>query len=130
MKIEIQYIKEAKRIIDNYNAAISELGIFETTLAENKRLLLDMKSSIEKLKQSNDTDLLKKQKVFDVMSGYDKEIDRLQDVMLPYVTKLETLKKDSNILYGILKEKYPGATDKQLQEHIFEQLEEMKKTLS
>ena len=128
MKIEKQYIKEAKRIIDNYNTAIAELGIFEKTLSENKEVLLKLKDDIEKIKQDDDTDLLKKQKLFDIMSGYDMEIDRLQEIMLPYITLLKTLKKDSTLLYGILKEKYPGATDKQLQEEIFNQLEQDKKT--
>ena len=71
--------------------------------------------------------MLKKQKLAGVMNGYDKEIGRLQDIMLPYIAQLEKLKKDSNILYGVLKEKYPGASDKQLQEQIFRQLEEEKK---
>lgn len=127
MKIEEQYIKESARIIKNYNSVIEYLADFEKSLSENKEMLLKLKDDIDALKNSNGTDLLKKQKLAEVMNGYDKEIGRLQDIMLPYIAKLEKLKKDSNILYGVLKEKYPGASDKQLQEQIFRQLEEEKK---
>ncbi len=127
MKIEQQYIKESARIIKNYNSVIEYLADFEKSLSENKEMLLKLKDDIDALKNSNGTDLLKKQKLAEVMNGYDKEIGRLQDIMLPYIAKLEKLKKDSNILYGVLKEKYPGASDKQLQEQIFRQLEEEKK---
>jgi len=127
MNIEPQYIKESARIIKNYNNIIAELAVFEKTLGENKDMLLKLKDDIDALKNSKGTDLLKKQKLAGVMNGYDKEIGRLQDIMLPYIAQLEKLKKDSNILYGVLKEKYPGASDKQLQEQIFRQLEEEKK---
>jgi GTPase involved in cell partitioning and DNA repair len=124
MRIEPQYIKESERIIKNYNTVIAELAVFEKTLSENKDLLLKLKDDIDDLKNSKGTELLKKQKLFEVMNGYDKEIVRLQDIMLPYVAKLEKLKKESSILYKILKEKHPGASDKQLQAQIFKQLDE------
>lgn len=129
MIIEARYIVESKRIIDNYNKAIGELQIYENTLSQNKNILIKMKNDIEKIKQTDDTDLLKKQRLFEVMSGYDKDIERLKTIIEPYITQLEALKKDSATLYGILKEVYPGATDKQLQEQIFKQMEEMEKTL-
>lgn len=124
MKIAPHYIKEAERIIKNYNKSIQELSVFEKSLADNKDMLLKLKNEIDVLKSSYDTDISKKQKLAEIMTNYDKEINRLQNIMMPYVTELEKLKKDSSILYGILKEKYPGASDKQLQEQIFKQLDE------
>lgn len=129
MRIEAQYVKESKRIITNYNKVVSELSVFEKTLSENKDILLKLKDDIDALKDMKGTDLLKKSKLAEVMSGYDKEIGRLQDIMMPYVAQLERLKKDSTVLYGILKEKYPGASDTQLQQQIFSQLDEEKKEL-
>lgn len=128
MIIETRYIIESKRIIDNYTKAIGELQHYEKTLTDNKNLLSSIKTSIEELQKSNDTDLLKKQKVYDIMLNYDIEIDRLKITIEPYITKLENLKKDSAVLYGILKEVYPGATDIQLQEQIFNQMKELEKT--
>jgi hypothetical protein len=127
MKIDKHYITEANRIITTYNKVVAELAVFEKTLSDNKEILLKMKDDVEDLRNSNGTDLSKKQKLADIMHSYDKEIGRLQDVMMPYVSQLEKLKKDSNVLYGVLKEKYPGASDDQLQEQIFKQLEEEKK---
>ena len=127
MKIDNHYITEANRIITNYNKVVAELAVFEKTLADNKTMLLKMKDDVEDLKNSNGTDLLKKQKLAEIMHSYDKEIGRLQDVMMPYVSQLEKLRKDSSVLYGVLKEKYPGASDDQLQEQIFRQIEEQKK---
>lgn len=127
MKIDNHYITEANRIITSYNKVVAELAVFEKTLADNKTMLLKMKDDVEELKNSSGTDLLKKQKLADIMHSYDKEIGRLQDVMMPYVSQLEKLRKDSSVLYGVLKEKYPGASDDQLQEQIFRQIEEQKK---
>jgi GTPase involved in cell partitioning and DNA repair len=127
MKIDNHYITEANRIITSYNKVVAELAVFEKTLADNKTMLLKMKDDVEDLKNSNGTDLLKKQKLAEIMHSYDKEIGRLQDVMMPYVSQLEKLRKDSSVLYGVLKEKYPGASDDQLQEQIFRQIEEQKK---
>jgi len=129
MRIETQYVKESKRIITNYNKVVSELAVFEKTLSENKDILIKLKDDIDALKDMKGTDLLKKSKLAEVMSGYDKEIGRLQDIMMPYVAQLERLKKDSTVLYGVLKEKYPGASDTQLQQQIFSQLDEEKKEL-
>ena len=126
MKIELQYVKEAKRIVENYNSIIDELAVFEKTLADNKNMLLSLQKDIDNLSDLKGTELLKKSKLFEVLTEYDKKILKLQEVMLPYISKLEVLKKDSNILYGILKEKYPGATDKQLQEHLFKEIEKIK----
>jgi len=128
MKIAPQYIKEAKRIIKNYNNSIQELTVFENALFENKNMLLKLKSEIDELKNSRETDISKKQKLAEVMVGYDKEITRLQNIIMPYVTQLEKLKKDSTILYKVLKEKYPGFSDTQLQEQIFKQLDEEQKS--
>lgn len=128
MRIEDQYIREAARIIKLYNKLLSELATFEKTLNENKQLLLNLQSEVEALSASTDTDLLKKQKLYDIMLSHDKEIVRMQNIMLPYVSSLEQVKKDSAILYGVLKEKYPGVKEADLQTQIFLQLDEMKKT--
>lgn len=125
--IEIQYIKEAKRIIDSYNSIVKDLEIVEATIKENKEHMDKIKIQIDILHTSNEPNLLKKQQIFEIMASYEKEISKLQNVMDPYIKKLDKLKKESHVLYGILKEKYPGKTDNQLQEIIFKQLDKMEK---
>lgn len=120
--IEQHYIKEAKRIIDTYKNVIDDINIFETTLIDNKDKLLKLKENIDDLRENQGTNLLKRSQLTDFMNSYEIEINKMQDQMLPYVKQLEKLKKDSNTLYGILKEKYPGVSDEDLQKHLHSKL--------
>lgn len=121
MKIKEQYIIEAKHIIAEYNETINDLKTFENALHENKETLITLQNDLNKLSNSNNTDMALKNELNNVMAKYDKQIDKLHKVMFPYISKLENIKKRSSILYNTLHEKYPGFSDKQLQEQIFSQ---------
>mgnify|MGYP006898474332 CR=1 FL=1 len=125
MKIDKQYIIEAKRIINDYNDTINNLKTFEIALEDNKQILISLQQDLIKLNNTSDTDLSKKIHLHEIMLKYDIEVDKLHKIMMPYLSKLEDIKKNSHVLYKLLHEKYPSMTDKQLQEQIFLQIEQL-----
>lgn len=125
-EINIQYIKESKRIIDSYNNYMNKVDSISLLLEQKKDTLVNIKKKIDSIYTSKDTELLKHQQLLEVINEYDKEVNDLQNRINPYLTKIEKLKDDSKNLYLLIKEKYPGYDDKELQIQIGKQLENLK----
>lgn len=125
MTIELQYIKESDRIIKSYKLLINDLNKISQDLEVNKKELVKLQENIERLKKSKEPDLQRRSELTHIMNEYDKQINSMEKIIQPKLEKLEEIKKESKNLYDILHQKYPGLTDKQLQEQIFKQLDEL-----
>lgn len=116
IKIEQRYVLEAKRIILEYDKVKSIMGNIESTLEGHKAAVLQLQSELEKLKLKPEPEALKEQEMYQLMTNYEKTINKLQNEVKPHIELIEGLKKSSHLLYGILKEQYPGASDVQLRD--------------
>jgi len=123
--IDIQYIKQSKKIIDDHKLIMNSLEYFEKILNNNKQVLLQYKDQIEIIDNSTDEAMLKHQKISEMMDDYDASVEKMKKDIEPYIKKLEQIKKESSILYKIIKDKYPSVDDKELQQQIFKQIQEL-----
>jgi len=120
--IEDQYVIEAKRIILEYDKVTLATNEVQKALNYSKNTILKYQNDLESLKGKTMPDKLKEQELYQIMTEYEKNINSMQNEIKPYLEQLESLKKSSHVLYGILKEKYPGATDLQLKTALNEAL--------
>jgi len=125
-KIKIEYVKESIRIIDSYNLQIEKIESIRVLLESKKSAFVDIKSEVDELTQSTDTELFKHQKLLEIINMYDKEVNDMQSTLEPYLKKIEELKKESTNLYALLKEKHVGITDDVLQKQLHKQISEYK----
>lgn len=129
LTIKKHYIKESFRIINKYNEIVNKLNEFQTALVDNKQALVNLQKEIEKLSYNNAPEFQKRQELSDIMLQYDKEVNKLHNIIIPYLSEMEQIKKESDILYKTIKENYPGYEDKVLQEQIFKQIQELEREL-
>lgn len=127
--IKKHYIKESLRIINKYNEIVEKLNEFQAALVDNKQALVNLQKEIDKLSYNNSPELQKRQELSDIMLNYDKEVNKLHNIIIPYLSEMEQIKKESDILYKSIKENYPGYEDKVLQEQIFKQIQELEREL-
>jgi len=125
--IKKHYIKESLRIINKYNEIVEKLNEFQTALVDNKQALVNLQKEIDKLSYNNAPELQKRQELSDIMVNYDKEVNKLHSIIIPYLSEMEQIKKESDILYKSIKENYPGYENKVLQEQIFKQIQELER---
>lgn len=124
-KIDIQYIKQSKNIIDTHNNLMIQLEYFQTVLDKNKQILLSKQSEIYDIQHSEISDIAKQTKLSELLDIYESEISKLHEIIEPYIKQMDDLKKNSEILYKTIKEKYPGIPDNELQKQIFTQINEL-----
>ena len=125
IKIEPQYVLEAKRIINEADKVTAAVGDVQSALSTSKNAILKFQTELEALKNKSEPDKIKEQEMFRIMTEYEKDINSMQTKIKPHLDLLENLKKASHILYGILKEKYPGASDDQLKNALTKELEKL-----
>lgn len=125
VQIEKRFIIHSKQILDKYTKLITELEEFENTVGSNKTVLENLKNKIEKLELSEEPMISKESQLFLLLTEYDKEIAKIQTVINPHLQLIENLKKESENLYLLIKDKYRGYTDKELQQQIALQIDEL-----
>lgn len=125
-RIQKEYVIESKRIIESYQHTMKQINGYTDLLINNKNVLLQMQPEIDAIKLSTDPELLKHQKAYDTMMKYEAEINKLHTLLQPHLDQLKQIEKDSKIMYATLLEKYPMYNEKQLQEQLFKQLDELK----
>lgn len=126
LKIEQQYVLEAKNIIIEYDKVNSVIKDVQSALNSSKNAILEFQSQLEALKFKTAPDKIKEQEMNSLMIDYEAKINKMQSDIKPHLEMLENLKKRSHVLYGILKEKYPGASDEQLKTALNKELEKLK----
>lgn len=107
VKLNIIYIQEAKRIVINYKELLKQFESLENTLLAKQKIINSFKNELDNITKSSSPEQIKINQINSAVTEYEKEIIIIQNEIQPYVSKFEQLKKDSEILYKILKEKYP-----------------------
>lgn len=107
VKLNIIYIQEAKRIVINYKELLKQFESLENTLLAKQKIINDFKNELDNITKSSSPEQIKINQINSAVTEYEKDIIIIQNEIQPYVSKFEQLKKDSEILYKILKEKYP-----------------------
>ncbi len=125
ININIQYVKQAKKIITEYHSFSNDITILQDQLVLYKNNLLEILTNLNNLEESEDTDLAKKQILLSHIDNYEINVNKLQKQIEPLLKKLETVKKDSHTLYKIIMDKYPGYTEEELQKQLFQQMEQL-----
>lgn len=125
VEIEKRFIIKSKEILDQYTKLVIELQDFEDAVSSNKTVLENLKEKINKLELSEEPMISKESQLFLLLSEYDKEISKIQNIVNPHLKLMDNLKKDSANLYKLIKDKYPGYTDKELQQQIAIQIEKL-----
>ncbi len=107
VKLNIIYIQEAKRIVINYKDLLKQFESLENTLLAKQKIINSFKNELDNITKSSSPEQIKINQINSAVTEYEKEIIIIQNEIQPYLMKFEQLKKDSEILYKILKEKYP-----------------------
>lgn len=121
--IEKQYLKEAFNIIKEYDKTIKDMDKYSDFINSVKESIINMQKDIDKLEKSEANDIQKNSELLKFITEHEKIITQEQVKIKPFLDTIEGLKKRSMVLYELLKEKHPGASDKQLQESIQQQIQ-------
>lgn len=121
--IEKPYLKEALSIIKEYDKTIKDIDKYSEFISSVKQSIINMQKDIDKLEKSDTNLSIKNAELFKFITEHEKIIAKEQIKVQPFLDAIEVLKKRSIILYDILKEKYPGASDTQLQQAIQQQIQ-------
>jgi hypothetical protein len=124
MKIEIQYVKEAKRINEEFNKIYLYLEPYENALKENEKCLLKLKDDVIKLTNIKIPNEEKQMELLKLINSYEKQISSHENKIIPFLQGIEQLKKDSNVLYKTLKEKYK-MNDDELRDVLIQDISEL-----
>lgn len=124
MKIEIQYVKEAKRINEEFSKITLYLEPYEKALKENKKCLLELKEKVVNLTNIKIPNEEKQMELLKLINSYEKQISSHENKIIPFLQGIEQLKKDSNILYKTLKEKYK-MNDNELRDVLIQDISEL-----
>ena len=123
INIEKPYLKEAASIIREYDKTIKDIDKYSEFIAAVKQSIINMQKDIEKLEKSDAHSNQKSSELLKFITDHEKIIVKEQVKVQPFLDNIEALKKRSIVLYDILKEKHPGASDIQLQQSIQQQIQ-------
>lgn len=124
MAIEIEeiHVNEAIRIIREYDYVVQNLDVYTDYIENLKQSILKIKDDIDNLRKDNSPELKKQADLYELIQNHEIEINGQSKKIEPLLKKMDLLKADSFKLYYLLKEKYPGATDKQLKDFLNEKV--------
>ena len=131
MKISKQYIDSAVKIRNEYFIEIKEVNKKEGILKEYKDKVEDIYINLENMvKNYNGSDIMIDE---DFKKELNQELIMMEKVMTstkndlePHFNKIEFLKKESDLLYTNIIEKFPGITVDEIQNQILPHLDEFK----
>lgn len=123
MVIKQIYIDQSKKIINKYNKILNLLKEQEDNLVNNKKFILNLQKEISNIDGLSSNQLVKQQKLEELMIEYDIKINKLEQEIKPILEELENLKKQSKILYDKIMIDYSGYSETEIQEQIKKQLQ-------
>lgn len=124
MRIEDNYMQEAIRIMQSYDKALLNLNKYTDYIESVKESVDTMQKSLDDLVAADSPEMKKNAELYKLIRDHESELLKKEAEVKPFLDAIEQLKKDSTILYTILKEKHPGASDNQLKMAIINQLPE------
>ena len=123
-KIEEHFVNQSINIINKHKYIIDELNTYEEILNNNKKVLLDLKDELEDITGSDLDSATQHAELMLLMEQYDKEMELLHNKIAPFIEQLDQVKKETNILYTAIRNKYPEYSDSELQEQLAIQINE------
>lgn len=119
MIIDKRFIKRAVEIRKTYLKVTRDISVYETRA---KQVLETLESTVIKLNSlqegiknkivTNVDDAAKK--AMDILTDVEREGERLEKLIDPLNTEIETLRLEENELYRLIKEKHPNVTDEEI----------------
>ena len=110
MKIDEHYLKEAKRIREDYFKKLefinSKKDIINSNKDEIERILEDMENLQKKIENDEEFGVIMNEKLTLIESS----MNNIKDEIRPAHDDIEELRKDSSNLYSSISEKYPKLT--------------------
>ena len=114
--VEEHYAKTALNIMKNYDQVLREKDVYLTHLITLKDSIFKMQKDIDNIDKNpnNNTDLKKNSELYKLIRDHEILINEEEKKIQPFIDKVDVFKKQTEILYNILKEKYSGLSDNQL----------------
>ena len=114
--VEEHYAKTALNIMKNYDQVLREKDVYLTHLITLKDSIFKMQKDIDNIDKNpnNTTDLKKNSELYKLIRDHEILINEEEKKIQPFIDKVDVFKKQTEILYNILKEKYSGLSDNQL----------------
>jgi len=123
MRINEELVKKSLDIIKKHESILSKLNAVQKSLELASNKLNQYKNEIDNIGEEN---LENKTKIYEILISYEDEIKKLSKDTKPYINELETLKKESSLLYLKIKELFPNKKDEEIQKILFNDMNEYK----
>jgi len=124
MRISEELVKKSLDIIKRHEALLNKLNSVQQSLELANTKLNQYKNEIDNIGEEN---LENKTKIYEILISYEDEIKKLSKDTKPYIDELETLKKESSLLYLKIKELFPNKKDEEIQKILFHNMDEYSK---
>ncbi|ERR1017187_9647324 len=126
--IEEHYAKTALKIMKNYDEVLREKDVYLKYILALKDSCLKMKDSLDDISNDpkNTTDLKKNSELYKLIRDHELLINEESKKVQPFIDKVDVFKKQTEILYNLLKEKYPGLSENQLKFSLMTAIEKIK----
>lgn len=124
--LENNHVNEAIRIMKQYSDIVKNLTMYENYISDLKKSIIELKDNIDMLSKKDTTELKKQADLYQLIRDHEIYINNTQEKISSYLEMINDLKKSSNVLYSILKEKNPGATDEQIRTELLSKIDKQK----
>jgi chromosome segregation ATPase len=128
--IDIQLIDSAKEIRKKYLDALYEINLCEGDIKDLSEFLNKKLKSIENIQKFDLKEKPSESEFKRVLNLILKEIEEIEEKEIymrnkinPLYEKIESLKRDEDILYDTIKERYPNLSDYEIKTYINQNLE-------
>lgn len=125
-KIDVNYLRRAlhiRRIFLNLNKDI-ERDENKLTLLKNDLLLIASELEKSNVNLKKDQDKKELQIIFDKMNQVSEKAEKIQKVLNPIQEKINSLKKDEQVLLDTIKTNYPDLELDHIKEQVYEYLQQ------
>ncbi len=122
VKIEDNYIREALRIMNTYDKELKNLEKYSAYVEDLKNSVDAMHKKIDALVMDKSPEMKKNSELYTMIRDHEIELLKKEAEVKPFLDAIEQLRKDSLVLYTILKEKHPGVTDNEFKMAIINQI--------
>lgn len=118
--IDKKYLQNAKNIHVKFLSITKDLENEQDKLLKVKdklqNIVTELNKTNEKLKFSRDKNDV--QPVFKILDDLELQYQKIQNLIKPLLDKVDTLRKEENVLYEFLVKSYPELTPEQIKQQV------------
>ena len=113
-----QYLDSAYALRKEYISLLKKVVSRENAIKEHKDNLYKLVDTMNETLENITSEEQKKEYIVSKVVDIEKSIKEIQDEIMPYCNRIDEIRKEGDVLYNSIVEKYPNLTKAELEDQV------------